>query len=43
LHQVNAQVPSSAPVGNAVPIVLTMTDSNGKSVPSQAAVTIAVE
>jgi uncharacterized protein (TIGR03437 family) len=43
LYQVNAQVPSSAPVGNAVPIVLTMKDSNGNQVPSQPGVTVAVE
>ncbi|MGO9619516.1 MAG: putative Ig domain-containing protein [Bryobacteraceae bacterium] len=42
LYQVNAQVPSGAPVGSAVPLVLTMTDSNGHSVSSQT-VTIAVQ
>ncbi|HEY1218862.1 MAG TPA: hypothetical protein VGF03_07980, partial [Bryobacteraceae bacterium] len=42
LYQVNAQVPSTAPTGSAVPLVLTMTDSNGHSVSSQS-VTIAVQ
>jgi uncharacterized protein (TIGR03437 family) len=42
LYQVNAQVPASAPVGSAVPLVITMTDSNGHSASSQT-VTIAVQ
>jgi uncharacterized protein (TIGR03437 family) len=43
LYQVNVQVPSNAPVGGAIPVVLTMTDSNGYSVSSQQNVTIAVQ
>jgi len=43
LYQVNAQVPSNAPVGSAIPVVLTMTDSNGFSASSQQNVTIAVQ
>jgi uncharacterized protein (TIGR03437 family) len=42
LYQVNAQVPSTAPVGSMVPVVLTMTDSSGYSVSSQN-VTIALQ
>jgi uncharacterized protein (TIGR03437 family) len=42
LYQVNVQVSSNAPVGSAVPVVLTMTDSNGYSASSQT-VTIAVQ
>jgi uncharacterized protein (TIGR03437 family) len=43
LYQVNVLVPSNAPVGSAIPVVLTMTDSNGYSVSSQQNVTIAVQ
>lgn len=42
LYQINAQVPSSVPAGSGVPVVLTMTDSNGNSLSSQT-VTIAVQ
>jgi len=42
LYQVNVQIPSNAPTGNAVPLVLTMTGKNG-SVSSQTGVTIAVQ
>ena len=42
LYQVNVQVPANAQTGNAVPLVLTMTDANGHSVSSQT-VTIAVQ
>jgi len=42
LYQVNAQVPATAPTGNAVPLVLTMTDSNGHAAASQT-VTVAVQ
>jgi uncharacterized protein (TIGR03437 family) len=43
LYQVNVQVPSNAPVGSAIPAVLTMTYSNGSSASSQQDVTIAVQ
>ena len=43
LYQVNVQVPSNAPVGSTVSVVLTMTDSNGSSASSQQNVTIAVQ
>jgi uncharacterized protein (TIGR03437 family) len=42
LYQVNVQVPSNAPTGSTVPVVLTMTDGSGNSV-SSPAVTIAVQ
>ena len=43
LYQVNAQVPSNAPTGTAIAVVLTMTDSAGNQASSQANVTIAVQ
>jgi uncharacterized protein (TIGR03437 family) len=43
LYIVNVQIPSSVQVGAAVPVVLTMTDSNGSSASSQQNVTIAVQ
>jgi uncharacterized protein (TIGR03437 family) len=43
LYQVNVQVPFDAPVGSAVPVVLTLTESNGSSSSSQQNVTIAVQ
>jgi uncharacterized protein (TIGR03437 family) len=44
LYQVNAQVPTSAPTGTAVPVVITMTDNaTGNHASSQANVTIAVK
>ena len=42
LYQVNVQIPSNAPTGNAVPLVITMTGKNG-AVSSQTGVTIAVQ
>lgn len=43
LYQVNAQVPSNAPVGSAVEVILTMTHSDGSKASSQRNVTIAVQ
>jgi uncharacterized protein (TIGR03437 family) len=43
LYQVNVQVPSNAPAGSAVPVVVTMTDGAGFSASSQQNVTIAVQ
>jgi uncharacterized protein (TIGR03437 family) len=43
LYQVNVQVPSNVRVGSAIPVVLTMTDSNGSPASSQENVTIAVQ
>ena len=43
LYQVNVQVPSNAPAGSAVPVVVTMTDGSGFSASSQQNVTIAVQ
>jgi hypothetical protein len=43
LYFVNALVPSNAPVGSAIPVVLTMTDSNGSAASSQKTVAIAVQ
>jgi uncharacterized protein (TIGR03437 family) len=43
LYQVNVQVPSNAQIGSAVPVVLTMTNSNGSLASSQETVTIAVQ
>ena len=42
LYQVNVLVPSNAPVGSTIPLILTMTDSNGSSASSQK-VTLAVQ
>ncbi|HEY4365066.1 MAG TPA: BACON domain-containing carbohydrate-binding protein [Bryobacteraceae bacterium] len=42
LYQVNVLVPPNAPVGGAIPVVLTVTDSSGTTVSSQS-VTIAVQ
>ena len=43
LYQVNVQVPAGAPTGDAVPIVLTLTDNSGFSASSQSGVTVAVQ
>jgi uncharacterized protein (TIGR03437 family) len=43
LYQVNVQVPPNAPVGSAVSVVLTLSESNGSSASSQQNVTIAVQ
>ena len=42
LYQVNVQVPSNAPTGDNVQVVLTMTDGSGNAISSRA-VTIAVQ
>ncbi|HYA17437.1 MAG TPA: hypothetical protein VEF06_08220, partial [Bryobacteraceae bacterium] len=34
LYQVNIQVPATAPAGNAVPLVITVTDANGNTINS---------